>query len=328
MRPMPCASLWGMVVLVVTLMACAGSRPVSFSVTRPPLLSDAPVKVIACLGFHGEDVESGARVEARLTRQLAVSGPYLVIPPAVVLSVLSQHPHERGNVSDSLALIVGRAVHADAVLLGQVMSLFTEQYEEEKKFRVVEIATMETLARRGSSQLKVEPYWEPFILQTASLVVTMRGLSVATGQELGTEQVEYTNTLKIPLPAAVEDAPKKATVVKRIDPQLVEVVATGLVQRLVEAFSWHAVSFTRYVKRGVSGGDAGLVAALKGEWDRALATWERAVREAPNNPGAWNNVAIAYEQAGRTAEARQAYARALALQPGDSVIKKNQAGEW
>ncbi|MBI4552054.1 MAG: tetratricopeptide repeat protein [Candidatus Latescibacteria bacterium] len=318
----------GMMCGLAFLVGCAGSKPVSFSVTRPPLLGTAPVKVIACLGFGGEDVEAGARVESRLLQLLAVSGTYTVVPPGPIRAALGGHSRERIEMTDTLALAVGRAVRADVVLLGQVTSAFTEWYGEEKKFRNIEVATTETLPRRGATKLVTVPYWEPFVLQTASLEATIRGLSVETGREVGMERMESRNAFRIPLPVAVEDAPKKPTIVKRVNPQLVDVTATELARKLVESLSWHPVSFTRYVKRGVRGGDEGLIAALKGEWDRALAIWERAVREAPNSPGAWNNVAIAYEQAGRLAEARQAYDRALALQPGDPVIRKNQTEGW
>lgn len=314
--------------VLLTLLACAGAKQVSFTVTRPSLLDTSRVKVIACLGFSGDDLVSGARVEAQLLQQLAASGTYTVVPPTVILTALARYPHKRAEVSDTLAIVVGRAVRADAVLLGSLTSRFTEQYGEEKKFRDFEILTTESLGRRGSTKIKTEAYWEPFVLQTASLTATLRGLSVETGQEIGIDRAESRRAIRIPLPTAVENARTDTVVVKHVGVQLLNLVTAELAKRLADTLSWHAVSITRYVKRGVKGGDAGLTAALKGEWDRARATWERAVHEMPNSPGAWNNLAIAYEQAGRSAEARQAYDRALALQPDDPMIRKNQAGLW
>jgi len=46
-----------------------------------------------------------------------------------------------------------------------------------------------------------------------------------------------------------------------------------------------------------------------------IALWESTVRVAPANPRAHLNLGIVYEAAGRKAEARQQYARALVLEP-------------
>lgn len=47
-----------------------------------------------------------------------------------------------------------------------------------------------------------------------------------------------------------------------------------------------------------------------------VALWEDTVRKSPDKARAHNNLGYAYQQAGRHAEAEQAYARAIALQPG------------
>jgi tetratricopeptide (TPR) repeat protein len=46
-----------------------------------------------------------------------------------------------------------------------------------------------------------------------------------------------------------------------------------------------------------------------------LALWESTARVSPENPRAHHNLGVVYESAGRAAEARDAYARALALEP-------------
>jgi hypothetical protein len=55
----------------------------------------------------------------------------------------------------------------------------------------------------------------------------------------------------------------------------------------------------------------GVEAARGGLWREALARWERAVQTDAENPRLRNNLAVAYEAAGRTADAGRAYAEDL-----------------
>jgi tetratricopeptide (TPR) repeat protein len=54
-----------------------------------------------------------------------------------------------------------------------------------------------------------------------------------------------------------------------------------------------------------------------------IALWESTTRVSPSNPRAYNNLGVAYESAGRHAEARAAYAHALALRPEYDVARTN-----
>ena len=53
--------------------------------------------------------------------------------------------------------------------------------------------------------------------------------------------------------------------------------------------------------------DFGIKVAQSGLWREALYRWERAVELDPTYPEAWNNLAIAYEHAGKFDDARKAY---------------------
>src|SRR3954465_12067576 len=46
-----------------------------------------------------------------------------------------------------------------------------------------------------------------------------------------------------------------------------------------------------------------------------IALWESTVRVSPSNPRAHNNLGVAYEANGRFLDAREAYTRALELEP-------------
>ena len=67
----------------------------------------------------------------------------------------------------------------------------------------------------------------------------------------------------------------------------------------------------------------GIQVAQLGLWREALAHWERAVKLDPSYAAAYNNLAIGYEQQGDFEKARNAYEKALELNPNNQYIKQN-----
>lgn len=67
----------------------------------------------------------------------------------------------------------------------------------------------------------------------------------------------------------------------------------------------------------------GIKVAQTGLWREALYRWERAVQLDPTYAEAWNNLAVAYEHAGRFDEARKAYETAIKLDPKNAMIQQN-----
>ena len=67
----------------------------------------------------------------------------------------------------------------------------------------------------------------------------------------------------------------------------------------------------------------GVQIAMKGLWRDATQRFENATALDPTYPSAWNNLAIGYEQLGRSEEAKKAYERALELAPKDQYIRDN-----
>ncbi len=51
--------------------------------------------------------------------------------------------------------------------------------------------------------------------------------------------------------------------------------------------------------------------------------WQDVVAKSPHNPRAWNNLGIAYEQAGNFPEAKKCYDKALVLEPKNNFIRQN-----
>jgi type IV pilus assembly protein PilF len=69
--------------------------------------------------------------------------------------------------------------------------------------------------------------------------------------------------------------------------------------------------------------DFGINVAQRGLWREAIYRWERAVEIDPTYAAAFNDLAVAYEHEGQLEKARQAYEKALALEPNNPQIKQN-----
>jgi Tfp pilus assembly protein PilF len=67
----------------------------------------------------------------------------------------------------------------------------------------------------------------------------------------------------------------------------------------------------------------GIKVAQNGLWNEALYRWEKATQLDPSYAAAWNNLAIAYEHEGKFEQAKQAYEKALALDPKNLMIRQN-----
>lgn len=67
----------------------------------------------------------------------------------------------------------------------------------------------------------------------------------------------------------------------------------------------------------------GIDVAQRGLWREAIYRWERAVELDPTYAAAFNNLAVAYEHEGQLDKARQAYEKALALEPANVQIRQN-----
>ena len=67
----------------------------------------------------------------------------------------------------------------------------------------------------------------------------------------------------------------------------------------------------------------GIQVAQRGLWKEAIYRWERATQIDPTYAAAFNNLAVAYEHEGQLAKAREAYEKALALEPDNALVRQN-----
>jgi Tfp pilus assembly protein PilF len=69
--------------------------------------------------------------------------------------------------------------------------------------------------------------------------------------------------------------------------------------------------------------DFGIKVAQRGLWREAIYRWERASQLDPTYAAAFNNLAIGYEHEGKLDQARDAYEKALAVEPDNALIRQN-----
>ena len=69
----------------------------------------------------------------------------------------------------------------------------------------------------------------------------------------------------------------------------------------------------------------GTYVAKKGLWREAAFRYEQAVKDAPNNARAHNNLAVALEASGDFARALDEYKKALEIEPNNNYIRRNYA---
>jgi Flp pilus assembly protein TadD len=67
----------------------------------------------------------------------------------------------------------------------------------------------------------------------------------------------------------------------------------------------------------------GIDVAHKGLWREAILRWQMATELDPTYAQAWNDLGIGYEQMGKFDEARQAYDKALKIDPNNEYIRQN-----
>ena len=69
--------------------------------------------------------------------------------------------------------------------------------------------------------------------------------------------------------------------------------------------------------------DFGIDVAQRGLWREAIYRWEKAVEIDPTYAAAFNDLAVAYEHEGQLEKARQAYEKALEIEPDNAQIRQN-----
>jgi Tfp pilus assembly protein PilF len=67
----------------------------------------------------------------------------------------------------------------------------------------------------------------------------------------------------------------------------------------------------------------GISVAQRGLWREAIYRWQRATQIDPSYAAAYNNLAVAYEHEGDFEKARQAYEKAVELEPNNALLKQN-----
>ena len=67
----------------------------------------------------------------------------------------------------------------------------------------------------------------------------------------------------------------------------------------------------------------GINVAQRGLWREAIYRWQKATEIDPTYAAAYNDLAIAYEHEGQLDKARQAYEKAIELDPNNTQVRQN-----
>lgn len=94
----------------------------------------------------------------------------------------------------------------------------------------------------------------------------------------------------------------------------------GLVLVMAVASATPALAQRKQAKEQV---EFGIEVAQRGLWREAIYRWERATQLDPTYAAAFNNLAVAYEHEGQLAKAREAYEKALAIEPENALVRQN-----
>ena len=299
----------------------ASSLSVSFDVSRSPLLGLPDEDgTISFVGFNGSDLALNNLTGYLFARALVSDATLPAIEMRPVLRTLSRHPHEAGQVPDSLALVIGKEMNAGITLIGDLERAYTEEYGEVKVFREEEAIT----GGPGRSDVRFlnKAYNLPHLDQTAVIMATLRVYGVGSKRLIGSYSVTESESYRTVLPEPAEAPPEGAVSVEFVSPVLTEVLARRIVDRLMAALVREQVQVTRQL---IATRDSrALSAARAGDWSGAVTIWEGIVAEDPHNAPAWNNLAVAYERSGRRTDAEAAYRSALSARPGDRTISSNR----
>ncbi len=311
--------------LAAATLACipgcaASSLSVRFDVYRSPLLG-LPEEdgTISFVGFNGSDLALNNLTGYLFARALVADSTLPTIEMRPVLRTLSRHPHEAGQVSDSLALVVGGEMNAGITLIGHIERAYTEEYGEVKVFREEE--SIGVGLGRSDTRFINKAYVLPHIDQTAVVTATLRVYGVGSKRLIGGYSVTESETYRTVLPEPAEAPPDGAVSVEFVSPVLTEVLARRIVDRLMAGLVREQIQVTRRLI--VTRDSRALSEARAGNWSRAVTIWEGIVAEDPHDAPAWNNLAVAYERSGRRSDAAAAYRSALSAKPGDRMIRSN-----
>lgn len=301
---------------------CAvSSLSVRFDVYRSSLLGlPGEEETIALLGFNGTDLALNNLTGFLFARALVSDSTLTAIEMRPVLRTLSRHPHEAGQIPDSLALIVGREINAGITLVGDLERVYTEKYGEVKVFREEEAIGVGL--GRSDSRFINKAYVLPHIDQTAVVKATLRAYSIRSNTLIAEVSFTESETYRTVLPEPVKDPPEGAISVELVSPLLTEVLARRVVSRLMAVLSPERVQVTRRLID--TRDDRAISAARAGDWIRAVTIWEGIVAGDPDDAAAWNNLAVAHERSGRRTDAEAAYRSALSARPRDRTIRANE----
>ena len=307
------------------------------------------VERLAVLDFADteEHAGSGRAAASALIGQLDREDHYDLVERRAIEQVMDEQRLGLSDIVwDETAAEVGRLLGADAIIVGEVSGygVETTEYRQEETIKVRTDEWHYEMRKRWpwskeKEEVKVYEYEEKKVEVTyrekaGTVRVNYRMVDVSTGRVI----VARTKTASYSRKAA--ESPEELGEIERWmsilgiglaadlpdDGKILSDLLDDVTGQFVEAISPHHVERRKVLdKEGGQCTKRGVQLAQMGMWSEALVEWRKALLDDPRDAAAHNNLAVAYEHAGRFEDAWQAYREALSLDPDNLAYRQNMA---
>ncbi|MGQ9560036.1 MAG: CsgG/HfaB family protein [Candidatus Oleimicrobiaceae bacterium] len=304
-----------LVLLVITLQ-CASSR-VAVPVTKPAQVDIAGIRSIAIVDFTGPE-NSGAIASSMLTSRLFESAFFHLVERERVLQILEEHKLAMAGVVDAAtAKEVGRLLGVDALIFGEVTaySLEPDQVGTEKVERKVGTGQYRTV-RRGNKEVREE------IMKTVLVDQEYRIRRGAVGVTFRMVKVETGELLAVKSNTKSYDSGKVVAGRGTLKPreQILKDLLSGVVEEFARQIAPYVVVERRPIEKGKGMMTVGRKYAQRGLWAEARDAFAQAVASQPRDAAAHYNLGLALEVLGDWDKAEAEYQRAIRLQAKDIYL--------
>lgn len=304
-----------LVLLGITLQ-CASSR-IAVPVTKPAQVDITGIKSIAIVDFIGPE-NSGAIASSMLTSRLFESKFFRLVERERVLQILEEHKLAMAGVVDAAtAKEVGRLLGVDALIFGEVTaySLEPDQVGTEKVERKVGTGQYRTV-RRGNKEVREE------IMKTVLVDQEYRIRRGAVGVTFRMVKVETGELLAVKSNTKSYDSGKVVAGRGTLKPreQILKDLLSGVVEEFARQIAPYVVVERRPIEKGKGMMTVGRKYAQRGLWAEARDAFAQAVAGQPRDAAAHYNLGLALEVLSDWDKAEAEYQRAIRLQAKDIYL--------
>ncbi len=310
------------ILFAIFLLRCAGSSQISVKVLKPAAIHMPGIYKVAVVDFEGPEM-SGSQVATMMQSMLMQTQHYEIMERENLKRILEeQNLGMAGILDETTAVQVGKVLGVDALIFGQV-----SQYEvppdkkitkkvKEKKF-TGKYETVEEKGKDGKVVKKKKKIYEDvwidreYWVREGNVAVNFRVVNVETGQLLAahSESKSYNSEKNKSFWQSMTSSQADLKPAGEILSNLSKSICTKFTKMIAP----YHVSEKRTIESGEGDINTGKQFAESGLWPEAIESWERAVKQQPNEPAGYYNLGLAYELNGDLDRAEAAFIKAVGL---------------